>query len=158
RHVAQSERMRQGAAEALARARAAERALLIEKDRLAVTLADLTRLHESSTRLLKQNDLGAILCDVLVRALDPLRPDKGSVQLYDEREGVLRIVAHVGFSPQYLELFKTVLPGFSVYGAALERCERIIVEDASADDRFAALAPVYASHDFVAMQSTPLIG
>jgi signal transduction histidine kinase/CheY-like chemotaxis protein len=158
RHVAETRRLHQETVEALSQTRAAEHALADEKDRLAVTLADMTRLHESSTRLLKEHDLVAILRDVLEASIEFLNADKGLVQLYDEHDGVLKIAAHVGFDDEFLDLFKSVPPGFSVYGAALERRERVIVEDAFADQCFAAFAPVFASHDFIAMQSTPLMG
>jgi signal transduction histidine kinase/ActR/RegA family two-component response regulator len=158
RHVAETRRLHEETVEALSQTQAAEHALADEKDRLVVTLADMTRLHELSTRLLKEHDLVAILQDVLEGSIEFLNADKGIVQLYDEHDGVLRIAAQVGFNDEFLELFKSVPPGFSVYGVALDLRERVIVEDAFADERFAALAPVYASHDVIAVQSTPLMG
>src|SRR5262245_42388399 len=108
-------------AEALSTALDSERALLDVQDRLAASLAEMTRLRELSTRLLEDNDLHAILHHVLVASIEILRADKGLVQLYDEDEGVLKVASHVGVGEEFLELFKAVPPGFSIYGAALAR-------------------------------------
>jgi MASE9 protein len=84
-HVAETRRLHHETVEALSQTRAAEHSLADEKDRLAVTLADMTRLHELSTRLLKEHDLVAILQDVLEGSIEFLNADKSIVQLYDER-------------------------------------------------------------------------
>jgi signal transduction histidine kinase/ActR/RegA family two-component response regulator/PAS domain-containing protein len=126
--------------------------------RLESELAELKRLHNLSMRLLEQDDLAPMLHEVLQASMELLGADKGNIQIYDESERTLRIVTQIGFDQGFLDLFKSVPAGFSACGASLERRARVIVEDAFADSRFADLAPIYAAHGFIALQSTPLFG
>jgi signal transduction histidine kinase/CheY-like chemotaxis protein len=145
------------AADAVAFARAAERAQLDANQHLAASLAEMTRLRELSTRLLEENDLDSILQSALAASIELLGADGGIVQLYEEDDGVLRIAAHRETASAFLDLFESVPQGFSVYGTAMTRCEQMIVEDIATDKRFASLASVYESHDIAALVSTPLM-
>src|SRR5262245_17805645 len=69
----------------------------VSRERLALEVADMTRLHNLSVRLLKQDDLAFVLHQILEAAIELLGADKGIVRLYDEQAGVLRVVTHVGF-------------------------------------------------------------
>jgi PAS domain S-box-containing protein len=135
----------------------AETELAELKDRLAMELVDMRQLHELSTRLLKETEIAPLLHQVLEASIELLGADKGNIQIYDEQEKALKIVTSVGFNQDFLDYFKSVPVGFSATcGAALERRERVIVEDVFADPVFADLRSVFASHGLVAVQSTPL--
>jgi PAS domain S-box-containing protein len=136
----------------------AEEALRESEKHLALELADVRRLHELSARLLNGTELVPLLTEVLKTCAELLGTNKGNIQLYDKHEKALKIVAHLGFGEEFLAHFQSIPHGYSVCGAAMEKRERILVEDARTDPRFAELAPIYAKYGFVAVQSTPLIG
>jgi signal transduction histidine kinase/ActR/RegA family two-component response regulator len=125
---------------------------------LAAELADTKRLHELGTRLLKDRKLTSVLNHVLEASIKLLGAEKGTIQLYDERTGELRILAQVGLSQEFLDHFQSARSGHSVCGAALERRERVIVEDVRRDPEFVHLAELFESFGYVAVQSTPLFG
>jgi signal transduction histidine kinase/CheY-like chemotaxis protein len=133
------------------------RELAILKDRLATELADMTRLHELSARLLKEEELGAALHHVLDAAVRLLNADNGHVQLVEEGGKLRRIVAHVGFSQDFLDRFELIPGDFSLSGMAIEQGERVIVEDVFAHPQFTSIAPRCATHGFISGQSTPLV-
>lgn len=55
--------------------------------------------------------------------------DFGNIQLVDEKTSELKIVAHRGFSKEWLEFWKSVPAGVGACGTAFMRRERVIVED-----------------------------
>jgi len=128
------------------------------KEHLATELADLQRLHELSTRLLAENEPAALLHEVLQAAMELLGAVKGKLQRYDESENVLRIVAQIGFNQAFLDTFRSVPPFFAICGTAMGLHQRVIVEDALSDPRFADERELYVANHVVAMQSTPLYG
>lgn len=136
----------------------AETELASLKDQLAADLAEMTRLHELSMRLLSTDpqDVRGLLQQVLEACAALLGTEQGNIQIFDEQDQALKIVAHMGFNDAFLERFKLVPIGYSVCGTALDRHQRVIVENAYADDRFADLAPEYEKFGFIAVQSTPL--
>lgn len=136
----------------------AETELQSVKDKLAADLDDMTRLHELSMRLLnvEHQDLNALLQQVLEACAALLGTTMGNIQILDERDQTLNIVAHMGFSQEFLEHFKSVPLGYSACGSALKQRERVIVENISNDPRFAEFAPIFTKFGFVAVQSTPL--
>jgi GAF domain-containing protein len=93
---------------------------------------------------------------ILRTAIHLLRADKGNVQLLDEKENVLKIVSHVGFSGEFLHHFATVSPGYCACGMALKWAKRVIIENIITDPLFSHLGPVFVSYGFRAVQSTPL--
>lgn len=132
------------------------------EDGLDRELAALSRLHELSTKLLKDSrdkDVAFNLRQVLLASIELLGADKGNIQLYDEGEQALKIVTHVGFDQVFLDRFKSVPSGGNcACGKALKGKERVIVEDFRTDPRFTDFGPICSAHDFVAVQSTPLFG
>lgn len=134
----------------------AEHELLRLRDRLARELMEVTRLHELSGQLLMAQDLPAMLEQILKASIELFGGKMGTIQLYDEREHVLRMVARIGFTDEFYEEFKTVPMGYSCCGAAMEQRRRIIIENVFTDAQFQQFGLVYAKHGFVACQSTPL--
>ncbi|MGH7796441.1 MAG: PAS domain S-box protein [Candidatus Binatia bacterium] len=136
----------------------AEIELLSLRDRLAIELADMTRLQELSTRLLIENDLEAMLNHVLTACMELLGADKGNVQLFDESEKAFKTGTQRGFNQQFFDYFKSVRAGSTVWDIALKQRRRVVIEDVSKEPEIAELVGVFAEHGVRAMQSTPIFG
>jgi len=129
------------------------------RDELARELEDMKRLHEFSRRLLHGGDTGAMLRDVLLASIELTGAQKGNVQLYDEAVNALTIRTQAGFGPEFLDHFRQVPAGRDcVCGQALQRRERIVVEDAFEGKRYRELWEHYRREDLTACISSPLIG
>ena len=135
----------------------AELELITLRDRLAMDLTEMTRLHELGTALLVENDLEAMLGLVLDACNRLLGADKGSMQLYDDGERCLRLVAQKGFDQRFSENFKVVrADSMCSCGVALVRRERVVIEDLAKASEFAETAAFLGAYGIVASQSTPL--
>jgi PAS domain S-box-containing protein len=135
----------------------AEGEMLALKDELAAELAAMTRLHQLSMRLQMTSELQPILEEVLDATIALLGADFGNVQLYDTESHALKIVAQRGFQQEFLDHFNSVEEGTASCGVALQRRERVIVEDVLGDPSFAPHLKVVAAAGYRAVQSTPLI-
>jgi PAS domain S-box-containing protein len=135
----------------------AELELITLRDRLAAELAEMMRLHQLGNALLSENDLDAMLKHVLDACNHLLRADKGSVQLYDEKEHCLKLVAQRGFDEAFVETFQIVRDDSTCScGVALAQGKRIIVDDLASASEFAATAAFLSAYGVAALQSTPL--
>ncbi|MBV8844112.1 MAG: PAS domain S-box protein [Bryobacterales bacterium] len=123
---------------------------------LASDLHIMTRLQQLSTRLIQAGELNLLLGEILETALDLTRADKGNIQLF--RDGALRIVEHRGFDAAFLDFFNNVQHGTAACGTALERKERVIVENVATDRIFTGTPAlkVLLGAGVRAVQSTPL--
>jgi DNA-binding response OmpR family regulator len=128
------------------------------KDRLARELADMQRLHELSTHLLRGKSLDLMLQRVLEACVELLDAEKGTVQTHDEASHSLIMKGQVGFVSDILKHFGTVRRGQGVCGLALEKRSRIIAEDVHRDDRFAEVRPFFVLEGLVACVATPFVG
>ncbi|MGH7855061.1 MAG: PAS domain S-box protein, partial [Candidatus Binatia bacterium] len=137
--------------------KAAELELISLRDRLALELVEMTRLHELSTALIVASDLDSMLNRVLEACTQLLGTDKGSLQLYDEEQQSLKIVAQRGFDQAFLEYFQTVgVDANCPWGAALLCRERVVIGDLSQASEFAESAEFLRAYNVVAVQSTPI--
>jgi PAS domain S-box-containing protein len=127
------------------------------KDELAGELKAMNQLHELSSRLLDHTEIQPLLEEVLEASMALLNADFGNVQLYDPKSHGLKIVAQRGFEQDFLVYFDNVQEGTASCGAALERRERVIVEDVLTDPGFAPHLPIVNAAGYRAVQSTPLI-
>jgi hypothetical protein len=99
------------------------------------------------------------LLELLEKAIDVDNAAKGNVQLLDESQGELRIVAQSGFNPAFLQLFHRVrADNASGCGRALRYHRRVIIPNVAADILFRPYLSVAMANDFRALQSTPIIG
>jgi PAS domain S-box-containing protein len=137
---------------------AMERALqrLVQQRQLAADLAAMNRLHELSTRLLEVTGLSQLLEEVLEATIALQGADFGNVQLYNRQTEALEIVAQRGFGPEFLERFRAVPNGVGSCGLALQRRQRVIIEDTEADPAYAPCRAAAASAGYRAVQSTPM--
>jgi PAS domain S-box-containing protein len=108
---------------------------------------------------MERDELQEALEEVIDAAILVTTAERGTIQLLDPAAGVLRIVAHRGFAKPFLDLLNEVPMGQGAWSAALERGERVIVEDLEVNPSFSgtpALA-VQRAAGVRAVQSTPLL-
>jgi len=134
----------------------AEKESVAWKDELAAELMAMSRLHEFSTRLLSKAGLLPLLEEVLNAIIALQNADFGNVQLYNPETKTLEIVAHRGFQRSFLDYFSSVNEPGAACGRAMQRRERVIIEDVLADPDFEPHREIAASAGFRAVQSTPL--
>ena len=134
----------------------AEKESVAWKDELAAELMAMSRLHEFSTRLLSKAGLLPLLEEVLNAIIALQNADFGNVQLYDPETKTLEIVAYRGFQKSFLDYFRSVNEPGAACGRAMQRRERVIIEDVLADPDFEPHRQIAASAGFRAVQSTPL--
>ncbi|HWW50438.1 MAG TPA: PAS domain S-box protein, partial [Verrucomicrobiae bacterium] len=123
---------------------------------LVAELTAMNRLHQLSTRLLREAELLPLLEEVLNATIALQSADFGNLQLYNERTQALEIVAQRGFGQDFLNHFSAVNESGAACGRALKRAERVIIEDVLTDPDFAPHRAIAASAGFRAVQSTPL--
>ena len=104
----------------------------------------------------KEQNLTPQLYLFLATAIEVMGADKGNVQFYEKERNTLRIVAHIGFNDEFLEIFKSVTPGQCACGLAMETGKRVVVEDTSKDPLFDGVGSTFRRFGFAAVQSTPL--
>jgi signal transduction histidine kinase/ActR/RegA family two-component response regulator len=145
------------AADLIERLRAAEE-LNAVKDRLATEVEDLKRLHAFSARLMHHTEVGAVLHDLLLAATDLMPGRMGTVQLYDGRTDVLRLISTVGLPRSLAEVFNRIdSQGITTCAAALRAERRIVVPDLWVDPQFQRFAQVVRAYHIRSAQSTPLL-
>lgn len=125
---------------------------------LTSELSAMTRMQQLSMRLVQTGEFSKLLEGILDGAVEITGADKGNIQLLEN--DVLKIVAQRGFDAPFLDFFNSVKHYDPVAcGAALQRSERVIVEDVANSPIFAG-APaldVMLSAGVRAVQSTPLL-
>jgi PAS domain S-box-containing protein len=145
-----------GVAEDITKRKRAEAELKGLKDQLAADFAAMNHLHELSTRLLDATGLRELLEEILEATIVLQNADFGNVQLYNRQSGALELVAQRGFQEDFLEQFRVVHGGEAACGLALQRRQRVIVEDTEADPAYAPYRAIAASAGYRAVQSTPM--
>jgi PAS domain S-box-containing protein len=135
-----------------------EEAIRTLNARLTEDLAAMTRMQQLSTRLIQSGGIPELLGEILDAGIEITGADMGNIQLLDDA-GRLGIVAHRGFDSAFLEFFDEVHDGIAACGLALQKGERVIVEDVACSPVFAgrpALEAMLAA-EARAVQSTPLV-
>ena len=118
----------------------------------------MTRMQQLSTRLIQVGGFSELLAEILDAGIEITAADMGNIQLLDDA-GRLRIAAHRGFDPAFLEFFDQVHDGLAACGSALQKGERVIVEDVAGSPVFAGTPALDAmlAAEARAVQSTPLV-
>ena len=126
---------------------------------LNAQLEDMHCLCEMSKRLLEATDVPKMLEELLDTVIALQAADFGNIQLLDSETGVLRIVAHRGFSQDFLDCFASVdSRDDSACGRALGSGTRVIIEDVETDGGHLPFRAVAAQEGYRAAQSTPIRG
>jgi PAS domain S-box-containing protein len=125
--------------------------------RLSDELQAMTRLHSLSSRIMTAANVTTALDDVLENAILTVGADFGNLQLFDPQTSALEIVAHRGFKQDFLDYFRRVRADEgSACAQAMQRGDRIVIEDVTIDEAFAPHRTVAAAAGYRGVQSTPL--
>ena len=127
------------------------------KNALAADLSVMTRLHDSSTRLLANTEAQPLLEEVLSAVIAIQNADFGLLQLYNS-EHSLEIVAQQGFQRDFLMYFADLHDETTACGRAMKQHRRVVIEDVEKDAGFEPHRASAASTGFRAVQATPLFG
>jgi DNA-binding NarL/FixJ family response regulator len=102
----------------------------------------------------------ATIPEFLLSAIAATAADFGTLQLFDSKNRVLRLVAQHGFETEFLEYFDTVTSDKKcVCGAAMGENSRVIVTDVVTDPLFSNQArDVLLRANVRSVQATPLVG
>lgn len=135
----------------------AERAIQALNSQLTADLAAMTRIQQLSTRLSHADRLTGSLPEIVDAAVEITRADMGVIQLLED--GALTVAAQRGFEASLLKFFNRVHTGEAACGAAIQRGERVIVEDVATSPVFAGKPAlgVMLGAGVRAVQSTPLV-
>jgi PAS domain S-box-containing protein len=129
------------------------------EEQLARDLDAMTHLQRLSAVSVRDGGLEPILFEILDAAIEISAADFGSIQLLDPVSGDLRLVVHRGFEAWWLEFWDSVGKGKGACGTALERKERIVVEDVEQDSIFVGTPAldIQRKAGVRSVQSTPLV-
>lgn len=130
----------------------------IAEKKSANELLIMKRLHNISTCFVTDDSLQDLLSEIVETAVIITKADMGNIQLFDERSGSLKIIASNSFNQKFLDFFNTVYTGQAACGVAIERKERVIIEDVTQSPIFMGTPAleVMLSAGARAVQSTPL--
>jgi PAS domain S-box-containing protein len=130
-----------------------------EEDRERLRDLDaMERLQRVNARFFSAPEPSAILDEILDAAIAIAEADFGCVQVFDPRTGDLTIALHRGLPAWWREFWSRVSAGRGACGTALERSERVIVEDVAESALFdEAAREVQLRAGIRAVQSTPLV-
>ena len=137
--------------------KSAEKAIEALNAQLSADLGAMTRMQHLSTRLLQADDFPELLGEILDAAIEITGADMGTIQLMEG--GAPRIVSQRGFDPAFVSLLDGSPENHEIWGTALERSGRVIVEDISNSPAFAATnaRDIMLAAGARALQYTPLI-
>ncbi len=138
----------------------AEEALRDSEAKLAVELADTRQLQNVSGQLIHEDNIDALYEQILDAAIALMRSDMGSMQILDEGQDALRMLAWRGFGPEFGKIFELVRPNTKTSCSVARRAgHRVIVPDVETCD-FIVGTPSLEDHrktGIQAVQSTPLV-
>ncbi len=135
-----------------------ESALRQNEEQARRDLEDTLRLQEVSRRFVQHEDIQALLDAFLDASIAITDAERGTFQLLDPITGTLKIVAQRGFTQPFLDFFAEVNDATSACGVAMQRGERVIVEDITRSEIFVGTPSMGVLLDagVRAVQSTPL--
>jgi signal transduction histidine kinase len=135
-------------------------AALREKERLSLELAATQQLQETSTQLLREDDIDVLYEKILDAAIAIMHANMASIQVLDEGEDTLRMLIFRGFEPEFGQIFELNRPDTPASSSAARReGRRVVVADVETCD-FLVGTPALDDHrktGIRAVQSTPLI-
>ncbi|HXP64129.1 MAG TPA: ATP-binding protein [Steroidobacteraceae bacterium] len=128
------------------------------KAKLAAELLDMTHLHEMSMRLFETGDFSRMLEQILDATIGLQNADLGTIQMFDSRTDQLIIVAHQGFSADFLQRYRAVpRDNQSASGRAFRTSQRVIVQDVDTEGTDEAVRSAARDAGFRALQCTPIL-
>ena len=135
----------------------AERAIEALNAELTADVSALSRMQQLSTRLVQADNFSELLDQILAAGIEITGADMGNIQLIEN--GALTIVAQRGFEQPFLSFFNSVHGGEAACGTALQRGERVVVENVAESPIFAGspARDVMLAAGAYAVQSSPLV-
>ena len=126
--------------------------LFLKKD-----LEALTRIHELSGRRLGAEGIEPLLQEIMDAAVAIVGAKFGTLQLLEDDS--LRIISYYGHKQPFLDFFASAEHVASACGEAMQRWERIIVEDVETSSLFVGTSSldVMRKAGVRAVQSTPIV-
>ena len=118
----------------------------------------MTRLQKLGTQFVQEASFESILTEIVDTAIAICSADFGTIQLLDSKSGDLKIVAQRGLPKCWLNFWNSASKGRGTCGTALERGERVIVEDVEQSPIFVGTRALQVQLEagVRAVQSTPL--
>ncbi len=134
-------------------------ALQVSEKRLVADLNAMTRLQKVGTLFVREGNLEPVLGEIVDTAISISGADFGNIQLLNPKTSELQIVAQRGFPKWWIDFWKRVCNGKGTCGTALERGERVIVEDVEQSPIFIGTPAleIQLKAGVRAVQSTPLV-
>lgn len=124
---------------------------------LGEELRAMARIQKVSTKIIEANRLEQPLGAILDATIEIMGADFGNIQLYDEENKVLRLVAQKGFQQRFIDYFGTVeVFSSSACGLALARRERVAFEDVEKAPEFSPCLDEAKAAGFRSVVSVPL--
>lgn len=135
-----------------------KRAMRASRRRLAAKQIDLVKDRDEAAGLpVSQADLTPMLGELVDAAISISGADFGDIQLLDPSSLALRIVAQRGFPQWWLEFWNGVPAPQGSCGIAVQRGERVVVEDVENSPIFTGAAlEMHLKAGVRALQSTPI--
>jgi len=130
------------------------------EQRIAADLRAMTLLREVGSQCMREDvDMEQCLHQIVDAAIAITGADKGNLQLFEADVGAFTIAAQRGFDGPILKLFEQERETGSAYAAATRMGTRVIIEDVTRSDLFAATQARQAMVDagVRAVISTPLM-
>jgi two-component system, chemotaxis family, CheB/CheR fusion protein len=137
----------------------ATEALKSLNDQLASELAATQRLQETSTQLIHEGNTEALYQQILDAAMSVMHSDMASIQMLDEGQDGLRMLAWRGFDPAFGQIFELNRRDTKTScSAAREAGRRVIVSDVERCDFIVGTTALedHRKTGIRAVQSTPL--
>ena len=135
-------------------------ALRESEERLAAELAATKALQEISIKMIQEGDVKALYEQILDATIAVMRSNMASIQILDEGQDALRMLAFRGFGPEFGKIFELNGPDTRTSCSVARLVgHRVIVSDVETCD-FIAGTPALEDHRKTgvrAAQSTPLI-
>jgi len=114
------------------------------------------QLYAAAAQLERARGIHGLANRALEAVLSLARAERGNIQLADPASGVLRIISHHGFDPEFLHHFALVDDDGSACGRAAMRGAQLVIADVLTDAGFEPHRTIAAASGFRAVQSTPM--
>jgi PAS domain S-box-containing protein len=124
---------------------------------LKADLEALTLMHTLSSKLIGAEGIEPLLQEIMDAAVAIVDAKMGTLQLLEGDS--LRIVAHYGHQQPFLEFFESAENVASVCGEAMQRWERVVIEDVETSSLFVGTTSLDIMREagVRAVQSTPML-
>lgn len=107
----------------------AENKMNAVKEILTQELAVSNRLHRISEHCISQCNVHEVLDKIIETVIKITNADMGTIHLFDEQTGEIKIMAQYGFEQPYIDFFNKIHDGQKEYDIVLNLREQINIED-----------------------------